>query len=343
MRCLSLLIFFIMFIFLFKVISVSRHAPLKWDEKIALGILILLLTFPWYMLARPDVLVSLFFVLSALFVLKNYNSGKLNHVYWAGAFSIFAVLSKQNGIQIVIVVLVSFFLFKKFKEILHYLGSMILFFLVFALIYWLAGYSTSFLYENLIIGVSSGISYAAQYEFAIEPFYKLFKYPMFTLLALFLFSIFGLRRNFKLFFLGSFFTSSLIFAYFSSLKYGSAEHYFNDAIIFSILFLYSYFKIHSKQLVVISMTYCFFLVGAHYEFYFKFYEDDFVKDYANDISHLNEFLEENMKEEQKFYTNVRPVFNEKILSDISISFIFVPSMLITLNFIFVFFPLFFQL
>jgi hypothetical protein len=190
---------------------------------------------PWHFLARPDALMTFFLVFAVYLVLRVDPARKRPaHLAAAAAVlvSVLAVLTKQNGVQALALVLLYLVLARAWKELLTaLLSGAFLAGLLLALAAPLQRWLGPAVKENLIDGVRNGIDLLAALERTFVPFFSQFALLVaLTALAAVSFLRAGpdgvVRR-----FLGLATLLLLGFACATGLKTGSALNYFIDFVV----------------------------------------------------------------------------------------------------------------
>ena len=216
---------------------ITSYLKLKKSLAIMLTLLIVVFTFPWYSLSRPDVLILFFIILSIFILLKYLDKRRLRYILGLGSLLFLSVMSKQNGMFVILVFGLFFLLNREWKSILFmffgFLGSGILFYLFLVI----AGYDISFIKANIVDGLNNSVDF----QYAINKPYKKFiiYFTLFTIGAIVI-----IKNHFKpwlkpqLTFRFLIVLSILIMFLFSTItavKVGSGVNYFNEFLVLMLL------------------------------------------------------------------------------------------------------------
>ncbi|MCP9236385.1 hypothetical protein [Lewinella sp. JB7] len=191
--------------------------------------LVVVYTYPWYFMARPDVLVFVFLLLFLrVFLRETLTTGRssalLALVVCAGC------LSKQNFVVFGCLAGLYFIRRAAYRQMALYVATGITATLLFLGVAWGCGYSMTFLWENVVDGVDNGIDVKSTVEriyFAVVAYHG----PLIGITVLL-----GIRlgsdrlgsRGRKLIFL---MVGTLIFSLITGLKHGSAINYLNEFVV----------------------------------------------------------------------------------------------------------------
>lgn len=232
------MIFLIGSMFLFFKIMICQF---NLSKKIAFlfSSLLVVFTFPWSSLSRPDGLI-LFFVLSAFYFLIRYiNSNHSQSILFVGLCSFFAIASKQNGLILPLIVGVFFLLTKNWKAILLLIIGFVSTLFLMYLILIIGKYDLTYLRANIIDGINNKIDVSYALKGAYKDF--LIYFGLFSITVIIIIKnkikdwlIPSNSINFLFMVsLVSWFIISVIFA----LKTGSGVNYFNELITIMLLIL----------------------------------------------------------------------------------------------------------
>lgn len=239
--------------------TLQKAIGIKQNSSLLLMLVYLIISFPWFNISRPDVLILLFFSLSIRSIfLWQKNRSNINNAIFLGVFIALGILSKLTmGIYII-----SFGLYmiiaKEWRLAFFSAISSILSLIISCLIIHKTGYDLTFLYENIFEGIDNGTSI---YHAAKKAYKNYFLY--FGLFSLFflLFSVVYLRNwklvktNQKLLFLITISYSVGVMSFLSALKIGSALNYFNELLLCLMLFILSFlenYDVIKKKLCLIA-------------------------------------------------------------------------------------------
>jgi hypothetical protein len=197
--------------------------------------LLLIFTYPWNFLSRPDALITLCYILVINLQLEYAQSQKNLFPFLLGAVGVVAGLSKLNGLLIIPISVVFFLITRQPKAILILLLGVVTTSIAQVTLYSILGYNLSFIKENIIDGVRNGIDLRNALD---KPYTKLIEYHgafILTTVAFFFGDISKLKPNnwlnrFRLLLLLSVVLSGG-FAVLTSLKAGSAINYFNEMLV----------------------------------------------------------------------------------------------------------------
>lgn len=203
-----------------------------------LASLFLVFTFPWSFSSRPDVFITLFIILFVLSINKYIETGKTFYCVLLGFFSVLSILSKQNGIVLPFTGVLFLLLQRDFSGILKLAISSAVSLCLFVLIFYLAGYDFKFVVLNIVDGVKNGVGINWAIERAYLPFFSTFW--MVLLIPAFLYTgvlnriakPYSRLQQYILLGLFVFLGHALL----SSLKIGSAINYYNEFLLFFLLF-----------------------------------------------------------------------------------------------------------
>lgn len=270
-------------------------------------------TFPWYNLARPDILSILFFLLSFYYLWIYSKNPQFKYIMIIALFQALSILSKQTGLLYISVFLAGFFLKRQFSHIFLFLSILSLFLCLFLLIFQLIGYDLSFIVSNIYNGLKNGESLKNAFNFVYFDYSKYFL--IFTFLIIITFNNLSFvdkrESTLRLILISNFII--FILATVLSLKKGSAINYYNDSIIFQFIFLgYIYSK--SNSAIKKAIKYALIVLGIHVSLIhlsiytpkiaYQFFAED-IK-HKNSLNPVQNFLRDSLQNDH-FYTNNRNI------------------------------------
>lgn len=231
---------------------------IKRSSSIIIGMTYLIISFPWFNISRPDVMLLLFFTLSVRSIFLFLKNNNLNTAFFLGVFMALGMMSKLTmGIYIVAFGLYMI-IAKQWKLLfLSAISFVLTLFLTCAFIHSL-GYDLTYLYQNTIEGINNGTSMMATWKKAYRNYFLSF--GLFSLVFL-SFSITYLknwknvRRNNNLIFLIIISYSIATFSFLSALKIGSAINYFNELLLCLLVFMVAFLECYhlaKKKLYLIG-------------------------------------------------------------------------------------------
>ena len=278
-----------------------RDIRLKQRERLLFALLFTSLTVHWQIITRPDVLVSLSFVSSIYFLTIGIKRNKILFVFIAGFISLFAFLSKQNGLLLLLFTR-SFLLFQlRFKSFLFYTSAVILSGFLFIAPYYLCNYPIDWIKINLVEGINNGVNLYSSINSAIVTYIATFGFPLLIILAIVFQKRKIIKMDFGLLYVSIFSFICLGFSLLSSLKIGSAENYFNDFIL-----LFALIRDEISEKVMSAGVLFSIALGAYRLFkysprllYFTFSNHHYKK-----LTYSRPFVE-NLDKGKFFYTNIR--------------------------------------
>lgn len=261
---------------------------------------------PWFFITRPDVLVTLFFLIGTYYLILSEEGKKYQFILLAGLFSALALFSKQNGLLLFLIVSSYLVLRLRIKALFAYTGSYVACLTLLCLFYYVLGYPAMNLYENLVIGVSNGID-LKNATVVIKTFIALFGFPFCILIYQVILNQKKLRNNFTSGYLVYVVATSLIFGLITCFKAGSAMNYFIEAIIFSVILGFTMVKNIKKELILIGLLYCLSISTYHCVksvprnlFY------TLNSGYKNELNAVNKIIDAELGDGY-FCTNMRPI------------------------------------
>jgi hypothetical protein len=180
---------------------------------------------PWFCLVRPDVLET-FFTLSVILV---FSLALVNPkwegpvISFAALLSVLAVLSKQNGVHIVLATGVFLAFSRKWKQLILYcfLGIVWCAVVVIAT----AKFSGADYWSNIVEGVSQPVSLLSAFIYTYQPFFS--QLAIYAALSILITRDLFHERTYLIIAMWTF----LCLALFTGLKAGSGDYYFNDYLI----------------------------------------------------------------------------------------------------------------
>lgn len=209
------------------------------------------ISFPWFNLSRPDVLVLLFTTLSVrcVLLLLQDNEG-IRPAVLLGVWMALGLLAKLTmGIYLVAFGMHLLLIGRwraAFVATVSFSGTMALFLVA---IHYL-GYDLSFLYENVLLGIDNGINFTDAFN---KTFRNYFTYFGLFSLAFLLLSVVYWKDHRKsgsdpaLAFLLTVSYPVAALSFFSALKVGSSINYFNELLLFMTLFAVTF--VHRYRLL----------------------------------------------------------------------------------------------
>ncbi len=223
-----------------SIVLITRHfllSRLKINKKFTYLILalILIFSFPWYSISRPDVLLMLLLTLAIIQINSIIDNPRIRNILLLSFIFALSIFVKQTALFYTIFFLIGLLVIKEFKSS----GMLLLLTGVFCIIIYflidLLGYDLQFYRLNVLKGVDNGLSLSRALEMSYSVYFSY--YLTFTSLLIISCSmVFQKLKNDKLgLFLISinilFFISSTIFA----LKVGSTINYYNESLIFQLI------------------------------------------------------------------------------------------------------------
>lgn len=212
------------------------HIKLNKHNAFLFTSLFVVVTFPWFTITRPDVLVSAFMIMSVYF----YFNYRLNvnpfYIYLIGFLCFLSFASKQTGLLFGFVFCVYMLYRRQWNAIVRFSIGFCVGLVCLGVVLYIAEYDITFLKANIVDGVSDfSLMYAIK-----SPYRDFVIYYSLLFLGVIIFIKRNLRsivlkQNSQLFFL--ILTSVLLFLFSAgfALKSGSGLNYFNDFIIVLLL------------------------------------------------------------------------------------------------------------
>jgi hypothetical protein len=198
------------------------------------------IVFPWYQLARPDVLVAFFFILAIERVFHFRQVGNVWSIIFAGSAIALAIASKLNALMFVGLFGLVFLIQREWMAIISFLLGLCATLAMLILFLELAGYDFRFVYENLIDGVNNQSSF----KMALYKPYKTFLSNFFVFVGL---SVLLIGFAWKALVKGDVSKSSVLLGVLSlgvfaasslaALKKGAAVHYYNEFFLVVIILI----------------------------------------------------------------------------------------------------------
>ena len=306
-RIVARLISIITLSFAFIYLKIILHRILNIDKRTStiICLLFVIVSFPWYNISRPDVLVLLFFVLS-IYSILSYNTNNYNpkNAVLLGVFLSLGLLSKLT----MAVFFVSFGLYmlitRNWRLMLISSASFIITSVVLYCLLLLLNYDLTYLYENIVSGVHNGYNI----NDALKNTYIYFVnyYGVFFIVVI-LICINTLRvwKNIKhdttFIFLTTITITSFALAFLSALKIGSAINYFNETllcmIILVVYILEKYYLNYRKIYLSCIMIFGIGIALNHAFLYLPIFKEEFyiLKQNEKDISAIKEELDIHLK------------------------------------------------
>jgi hypothetical protein len=216
----------------------KHHLKVRWSYSIIASSFLFVSLAPWVFLARSDSLFLLVEILSVYFLLCGIQDSGLNReIFFVASIlsSFFSIFVKQSGIQTLAIVLICFLFQKEFRRLLGY-GALLT---VLCLISLLTGKVLenvvgNYILENIVDGVNNGIDILnfvrkTLVDF-ILPFSFVFPCSIYLTFKWFYIPFKRPEKVLIIFIYGYFLFASLF-----GLKYGSAENYYLEFLIFSVV------------------------------------------------------------------------------------------------------------
>lgn len=207
--------------------------------------LLIIFSFPWYSISRPDILLLFFLVLTiyCMFIyLQNHNGGMLLIM---GICSFLAIASKQNGVILPGVVGLFFVINKNWKGILLITLGFIIGGVVTYLILLFGDYNLMFLKRNIVDGVHNKLDfiYALKGPYLSFVIYFGLFFISFYYITYQKFKTLIPKRNSISFFLKFTILVFLVISAISALKIGSGVNYFNEVVVLMLISLAYHYSI----------------------------------------------------------------------------------------------------
>ncbi|AHM59919.1 hypothetical protein D770_08280 [Flammeovirgaceae bacterium 311] len=214
---------------------------------LSLCLLFLIVTYPWFHLSRPDVLVTLFLLLAINQTVKFLKTGELKYVVIGGCICAFAFFSKQNGIIILLGIAAFFIVSGKIKVTLFFSAGFIAGILSCSVVFFLLDYHSNFLFDNIVRGVNNGVSLENFHLKFLNNSISLYGFLIISSIVVSAATFNALKKDVVYQFLLFLSVTVLTFSIITALKQGSAEHYLLDWFTISlIMFGYVTTKIKSS-------------------------------------------------------------------------------------------------
>ena len=278
--------------------------------QVILLLCIVIFTFPWFQLIRPDVFECAFVTGAVYFLLYNNSALKKKNVFIVALFTTLAILSKQSAL-IFIPIFFSLFIFRKEWVNSLFFIAFSIFQIVFLLfLFEKSGYDMSNLFVNIIKGINNGNDFSR----AMRMTYLVYsRYFLFFITVLITFFVHILKKQ-KLSdqTVNLLFVNVIVFFFslFASLKSGSAINYFNGSIILQVLLFADLFQ-YIKDSHIRLAKYLIFLTGIsvasqdviHYIPRIKFLLTK-EESQKSSLSTISTFLQSNLSGKY-FYTDIR--------------------------------------
>ncbi|WP_367388126.1 glycosyltransferase family 39 protein [Lewinella sp. LCG006] len=308
---LMLLSLFILIDTLQNVIGINRNSSL------IISMTYSILSFPWFNISRPDVLILFFFILSIRSILLFQKSKKSNTAFLLGVFMALGVLSKQTMGGYIISFGLYMIIAKQWRlacfSAISFVSTLVL---MCGLIH-ILGYDLTYLYQNIVKGIDNGTSFFAAWK-AYKNYFAYF--GLFSLVFVLL-SIISLKNwkhvktNHNLLFLITISYTVAVFSFFSALKVGSAINYFNELLLCLLIFMMSIlesYNILKKKLFLIGFMLFGISIAINHTFHYaaplllnlKSMNSN-VKN-ESDIPEIITFLESNLGDSY-FYSDDRTI------------------------------------
>ncbi|WP_029037671.1 glycosyltransferase family 39 protein [Salinimicrobium xinjiangense] len=295
----------------------QRIIGVKKSTSLIIVLTYLLISFPWFNISRPDVLILLFFTLSIRSILLYQKNGnKRNTAILLGVFMALGILSKLTmGIYIIafgFYMIIARTWNLAFFSAISFVVSLIL---MCALIQ-ILGYDLTYLYENIFKGIDNGTSINSAWETSYRHYFAYFGW--FSLAFILLSVIYlknwkYLKTNTSLLFFITISYSIALFSFFSALKVGSAINYFNELLLCLLLFMISFLESHhiiKKKLYLIGfMFFGIFIAIIHTFNYAPRLINNFVhltsgNNQEGDIPEIIDFLNSNLGNSYFYSQNI---------------------------------------
>lgn len=260
-RSVSVIILILALLSLKNILQYRLNIPK--ETSIIIVLLFLIISYPWYNISRPDVLLLLFFVLSVRSILLYQTDKKIaRHAILLGVFLALGVFSKLTMAIFIVAFGVYMLITRNWKLIIISAASFILSSALLCLLLWLSTYDLTYINKNIINGVQNGYSIV---NAAITAYKEYFNYfGLFSIVVL-LIGIYTLKswknitKNQVLLFLITITLTIGALSFFSALKVGSAINYFNEfflcVIVLSIYILENYHLNYKKLYMICFMVF----------------------------------------------------------------------------------------
>lgn len=227
----------------------QRHFSSKKFISLVGAFLVFIFQYEHHYAARPDSLLDACLLLIILMILEFYTASvksKWLYIYGIVFLSFMAVLIKQSGIQIIIL-LVAFFILKQDKVVvIHVLATTIVFSLIFFFINKIV--FGDFFYKNVIDGIINGINISPMHKRILNR--KEYYYVLALLCFILIRAIKGsleTRLSFQEQLLLFISFGMFVFAFGISLKTGSTIQYFSSFQNTALLAFFCYVTQHKKE------------------------------------------------------------------------------------------------
>lgn len=280
---------------------------------------------------RPDSMHDMFGIASIYLFFLYLSRGKpIYLLVIAISLSMLSVLSKQSGIQFIVIIGGCAILLRDWKTLLR--GTLISCAIYIPVLYGLFHYHDFFV-ENVIGGVSNGISMWAYYKYVL--FSKIFMVTGIPIILLFLFLSVKKRFYYKednlLFSLWVCVLGTFLFATLTALKMGATAQYYLIFVILCLLLVVKTFQ-NNTRLVRLFFLYC--LVSST-AFLAQHIRAVVAYDYDANSSKIHraaenviEFLSQNLNDGDFFYCNLssdRNLYNRNFINNVLFEKAIVPQ------------------
>ncbi len=264
----------------------------------------IVLTFPWYSISRPDVLV-VFFLAATIYTCYNYflfpDRKKAVLIGLLLALSIAAKINSN-----IFIIGLYFLIRKDWKGVIYLSIGFLLTFLATLMLLYFAGYDLTFAKKNIIDGVNNGYNI----QFAIGRVYHYF-FLYFSVLILGVSYLIGKKwKEIKVSPQQQFFSFlifcaivNLIYSFVTAVKIGSGINYFNEFLLY-LLFIIAYlcqyiYKKSQKTILALLLIYTTGIALFHYRYYYHILKDQRSIPAAqlNEVKNIVTFLNNNLASE----------------------------------------------
>jgi hypothetical protein len=288
-------------------------------HSLIIALVYLFMSFPWFNISRPDVLVLLAFITSIRCILSYLkNEKKISIAILLGLFMTIGIFSKLTMLIYIFSFGICLIMLKKYKFIIITGLSLFLFTSLFFVVFQFFGYDFTFLFENIIKGVDNGTSFFTAWDRAYKLFFLYFGLLtiIFFIVTLFCFKRWTeVKSNSILFFLITISYLVVFFSFSSALKIGSAINYFNEMLLCMIIFISYFMEIYQKLYKKIYLI-CLMIFGEAIAInQFFTYTPNLVfnsfflykkNEYYSDIESIVKFLKPNLNNSY-FYSECKEV------------------------------------
>jgi len=281
-------------------------------DSLILSILFILITFPWFSVSRPDVLVALV-IIAVIYLNYSYIQQKrLRYPFFTGALLFIGLATKLNAAIFVVIIGIFYLFIKDWKAVFLSLTGFLITLISIVFIMKIGGYNLTYIKENIIDGIENGYSFEAAVRKTYSDFFSYFGsfFIAIILLVIYKFKYLTTHINHRLFnFLLFTGIVLLCYSFITGLKVGSAHNYFNEFLLLLILLTgylmkYAYEQYHllfRNGLMVYSLS-----VAIIFTFYYCLeYHDQhtLLKNNEINVNLVRSYLKGNLDNKYFFSTD----------------------------------------